>query len=66
MVDLLRDTEPRALSEAAHLYRPDRQDQGDYRRRAPEGLVQIFSTLFADKIEKTNAAAFAARRQLGW
>ena len=32
----------------------------------PEGVVQTFSTLFADKIEKTNAAALEAKRRLGW
>lgn len=32
----------------------------------PEGLVQCFNTLFADKIEKTNAAALAVKRRLGW
>ena len=32
----------------------------------PEGLVQCFNTLFADKIEKTNAAALEAKCRLGW
>ena len=32
----------------------------------PEGIVQSFNTLFADKIEKTHAAASEARRRLGW
>ena len=32
----------------------------------PEGMVQCFNTLFDDKIEKTNAAAMAAKRRLGW
>ena len=32
----------------------------------PEGIVQSFNTLFADKIEKAHAAALEARRQLGW
>ena len=32
----------------------------------PGGVVQTFSTLFADKIEKTHAAALEARRRLGW
>ena len=31
-----------------------------------QGLVQSFNTLFDDKIEKTNAAASAAKRRLGW
>ena len=32
----------------------------------PEGIVQCFNTLFADKIEKTHAAAVKARQRLGW
>ncbi len=32
----------------------------------PEGLVQSFHTLFADKIQKTNVAALEAQRRLGW
>ena len=32
----------------------------------PEGIVQSFNTLFAEKIEKTHAAASEARRRLGW
>ena len=32
----------------------------------PAGLVQCFNTIFADKIEKTNAAAVKANRRLGW
>ena len=32
----------------------------------PEGLVQTCDTLFADKIEATNAAALQAKRRLGW
>ena len=32
----------------------------------PEGMVQMFSTLFADKIEETRAAALRARQSLGW
>ena len=32
----------------------------------PEGIVQSFNTLFAEKIEKTHAAALEARRRLGW
>jgi hypothetical protein len=32
----------------------------------PEGIVQCFNTLFADKIEATNAAALQAKRRLGW
>ena len=32
----------------------------------PEDLVQMFSTLFAEKIQETHAAALQARRRLGW
>ena len=32
----------------------------------PEGIVQTFSTLFADKIAKTHEAALQARQRLGW
>ena len=32
----------------------------------PEGMVQMFSTLFADKIEETRAAALRAKQNLGW
>ena len=32
----------------------------------PEGVVQMFSTLFADKIQNTRAAALRARDRLGW
>ena len=32
----------------------------------PEGLVQCFTTLFADKIKETKVAAVAAQRRLGW
>ena len=32
----------------------------------PEGVVQCFNTLFADKIEKTHAAALKAKERLGW
>ena len=32
----------------------------------PEGLVQTFNTLFADKIEETHTAALEALRRLGW
>jgi len=32
----------------------------------PEGLVQMFSTLFAQKIEDTRAAALQAKQRLGW
>ncbi len=32
----------------------------------PEGLVQMFSTLFAEKIQETRAAALRARQRLGW
>ena len=32
----------------------------------PNGVVQTFITLFADKIESTHAAARAARERLGW
>ena len=32
----------------------------------PEGVVQTFSTLFAEKIERTHTAALEARRRLGW
>ena len=32
----------------------------------PEGLVQMFSTLFADKIKKTRLAALQAKQRLGW
>ena len=32
----------------------------------PEGFVQTFDTLFADKIKATNAAALQAKRRLGW
>ena len=31
----------------------------------PEGVLQTFSTLFADKIEKTHEAALEAKRRLG-
>ena len=32
----------------------------------PEGLVQMFSTLFAQKIQDTRAAALQAKQRLGW
>ena len=32
----------------------------------PEGAVQMFSTLFADKIQNTRDAALRARERLGW
>jgi hypothetical protein len=32
----------------------------------PEGVVQLFSTLFAQKIEDTQAAALQAKHRLGW
>ena len=32
----------------------------------PEGMVQMFSTLFAEKIQETRAAALRARQRLGW
>ena len=32
----------------------------------PEGVVQMFSTLFAQKIEDTRAAAKEASERLGW
>ena len=32
----------------------------------PEGMVQIFSTLFAQRIQETQAAALRARQRLGW
>ena len=32
----------------------------------PEGIVQCFNALFADKIEATHAAALQAKRRLGW
>ena len=32
----------------------------------PEGMVQMFSTLFAEKIQNTHAAALRARQRLGW
>ena len=32
----------------------------------PEGLVQMFSTLFATKIQETHAAALRAKERLGW
>ena len=32
----------------------------------PEGLVQMFSTLFAEKIESTQRAALRAKNRLGW
>jgi hypothetical protein len=32
----------------------------------PEGLVQCFHTLFADKIKETKVAALEAKRRLGW
>ena len=32
----------------------------------PEGLVQMFSTLFAERIEETHATALRARESLGW
>ena len=32
----------------------------------PEGAVQMFSTLFAEKIQSTRAAALRARERLGW
>ena len=32
----------------------------------PEGVVHMFSTLFAQKIQDTRAAALRARQRLGW
>ena len=32
----------------------------------PPGVVQVLNTIFADKIEKTYAAAKAAKKKLGW
>ena len=32
----------------------------------PEGIVQMFSTLFAKKIEETRVAALQAKQRLGW
>ena len=32
----------------------------------PEGVVHLFSTLFAQKIEDTRAAALQAKHRLGW
>ena len=32
----------------------------------PEGMVQMFSTLFEQKIQETRAAALRAKEQLGW
>ena len=32
----------------------------------PEGVVQMFSTLFAQKIQDTQAAALQAKQRLGW
>ena len=32
----------------------------------PEGLVQMFSTLFAQKIQYTRDAALQAKQRLGW
>ena len=32
----------------------------------PESVVQTFSTLFANKIEDTRAAALQAKQRLGW
>ncbi len=32
----------------------------------PDGVVQTFNTLFADKIADTCAAALQARQRLGW
>ena len=32
----------------------------------PEGVVQMFSTLFAQKIQDTRAAALQAKQRLGW
>jgi hypothetical protein len=32
----------------------------------PEGLVQCFNSLFADKIKETKVAALEAQRRLGW
>ena len=32
----------------------------------PEGMVQMFSTLFAQRIQETQAAALRARQRLGW
>ena len=32
----------------------------------PAGIVQSFSTLFADKIERTHAHALEAKQRLGW
>ena len=32
----------------------------------PEGLVQCFNTLFADKIKETKVAALEAKHRLGW
>jgi hypothetical protein len=32
----------------------------------PEGVVQMFSALFAQKIEDTRAAALEPRQHIGW
>ena len=32
----------------------------------PDGVVQTFNTLFAQKIEDTHAATLEAKRRLGW
>ena len=32
----------------------------------PEGAVQLFSTLFTQKIQDTKAAALQAKQRLGW
>jgi hypothetical protein len=32
----------------------------------PEGVVQIFSSLFAQKIQDTRTAALTAKQHLGW
>ena len=32
----------------------------------PEGVVQMFSTLFADMIQNARAAALRAKERLGW
>ena len=37
-----------------------------FEKGPPEGMVHMFSTLFAHRIQETQAAALRARQRLGW
>ena len=66
MVDLLRHTQSRAFIKAAGSIGLSDKLRDVHESGPPESLVQIFSTLFAQKIQDTRLAAQQAKERLGW